>query len=233
MQVYAGDILFIAGCRFPVDRSQQLAFEHVAVAAENRTLGAAAEWLDLPVYSMPESRYYAAQGMLTGITVATGQYWQHEKFAKLIGVTIGSSETIWNLACREPSIDAEMGEYLAMELAQCDGSFDCEYQSVFEVEPALSGRLGTNCLGFTCSVMEHFGFNIVARAYPEYSNPYRSSGTKNRDFPSPGHVARALYANVQRPYTPADRQEADYYARADITLEAVAHPKRGCLPTFF
>jgi hypothetical protein len=229
IEVYAGDILFIAGCELPVDRARKLAFEHVAVAAENRRVSVPLDWLDLPVYSMPESSRYAAASLTPGISIATGRYWQNRRFAGLIGKTIGSDQTIWNLVCRESSVDRQMAEYVALELAQCEGSFDCSYQSVFQVDPSLSSALRTNCLGFACSVLEHFGFQIVARRYPQYENPYSSSGASLRDFPSPGHLARALHAILQRPYLPSNPGDAVQYARADVTLDEVANPRRGCL----
>jgi hypothetical protein len=50
----AGDVLFTAA-RMPLDLTQKPPFEHVVITAESRLIDRPEDFLELPVYGMPES----------------------------------------------------------------------------------------------------------------------------------------------------------------------------------
>lgn len=210
-EIFAGDILFIGGKNHPP--TSGLNFEHVVLAAESQRIESAQDFLNLPVYGLPESvsRY------LPGIETATGQRW--------LGVTsegvIGSDETVWNLAGRVSGVTKDDADELSWNLAQRIGSFDCSYAALFRVDGALVGPLRTNCLGFVCSIFEFMGWNILQRSFPVYRSPYEySKGLRN--YPSPGHLARVLHLRRPRlPWGTRNRRLARKYATVAFTIAAV------------
>jgi hypothetical protein len=207
--VQAGDVLFIAGKKYPCSK---LPFEHVVIVAESRSIKAPEEFLDLPVYGMPESN----QPGFTGIVLQNARFW----FGHAALVYIGSGETVWNLGGRAPDTDETKAQEIAFILAQRAGSFQCRYAAAFNVDPTLLGPISTNCLGFVCSVLEHCDSRILEHQFPAYNSPY--FGYKGpRDYPSPGHLARALHLKkLSLPWRPNNSRQARRYATAAITLAA-------------
>lgn len=132
---------------------------------------------------------------------------------------MGSSQTVWNLSCRATGIDASTAKEIAFTLSQREGSFACRYGPVFRVDPSLSENIETNCLGFVCSVLEYFDFEILSHTFPVYPSPYGYSD-EDRDFPSPGHLAHALETNPPAfAWCAVNSDEAEEYARVDVTLD--------------
>jgi hypothetical protein len=214
-----GDLLFIAGM-LPTSRNALLPFEHVALVAERRTIRRPEELMDVPVYGMPESEASGNASPYHGITLGSGRLWSGSKH---VGVSIGSSTSVWNLGCRQSNVDTLKAQEISYGLAQRAGSFNCSYDSVFVVEPTLSQPVKTNCLGFVCSVLEYFDLQVVTAVFPPYPSPYRfSPGARN--FPSPGHLAHALNLDpTLHPWTAKNSTEAARYARADVTLEKLSN----------
>lgn len=209
MRLQAGDILFIAGC-MPLDRTRKLRYEHVVIAAESRIINSPNDFLDAPIYGMPESR---EKEVGKGIQLSNGRYWLSRDW---LGQEMGSSETVWNLSSRAPSIDPSIAIQIQVGLAMRQGSFHCRYGEVFRVDPSLSKKIKTNCLGFVCSILEYFDLKILSHRFPVYPSPYSDD---DREFPSPGHLAHALKMEPPVPWCAKDSQEAEEYARADVTLD--------------
>src|SRR6266487_1916060 len=205
MEFHPGDLVFIAG-RPPIDRTRRLPFEHVAFVAEHRTVTSDAEFLLLPVYGMPESR---SRTWSVGVTLSNAMAWSENS---AVGVQIGSSATDWNLAGRHDQIDARIARHIGFTLEQRAGSMQISYDRAFVVDSRLSRGLRTNCLGFVCSILEYFGFVLLAQNFPRYQSAYDME-PRERDFPSTGHLARALnLPQPKHPYRAANREEAEKYA---------------------
>jgi len=211
IQLQAGDILFIAGC-MPLDLTQKPRFEHVVIVAESRIINSPNDFLEAPIYGMPESR---EEEVGKGISLSNGRHWLSRDW---LGQEMGSSQTVWNLSSRAPSIDPSTAIQIQVELAKREGSFHCRYDGVYRVDPSLSKKIKTNCLGFVCSVLEHFDLKILSEKFPIYPSPYGYS-ENDREFPSPGHLAHALEMNP--PVFPWCAINSDAVSYTHLTLPTI------------
>jgi hypothetical protein len=218
VSVQAGDPVFIAG-RLPRNTGSKLGFEHVALAAQPSEASESSDILDIPVYALPESVDSRSGPPFAKLHLATARFWIQTNG---VGTEIGSPTTVWNAAGREPAIaDPKTSQHFGLMLALLEGTETFGYEAVFRVDPTLKAGINTNCLGFVCSVFEYFNIQHLRHDLPDYESPY-SYAPGSRNFPSPGHLARALNLSPSTyPYSPSDSQEAQEYSRVDKTLEEV------------
>jgi len=216
-QVQEGDVLFIVG-KLPVDRRRKLPWEHVALVAESRTIESDSDLRTLPVYGMPES-VSRSSSLLNQLGLATGEFWLK---CPELETAIGSKSTAWNLAARDESVTPRKAKHFGFFLSFVEGKMRFRSYGPFVVDPTLCLNVKTNCLGFVCSFLEHFGVFVLAHDCPVYDSQYKEFPGE-RDFPSPGHLARALFATPDmRPFRPSSSSEAKKYARGDVTYADVA-----------
>jgi hypothetical protein len=217
--VQEGDVLFVAG-RLPVDRKQRLPFEHVALAAESLIVASDEDLLNLRVYGLPESVELADKTL--PLQQNSGRFWLKEILNE---GRIGSPSTVWNLGGRVGSVTPRKARYFGELLSFLEGTIRFRFHGTFAVDPTLTRNIKTNCMGLVCSFFEYFGLIILKHRLPKYPSPYDYSPAE-RNFPSPGHLARALKIHQKNyPYGPKTKREAERYSRADVTLEKAARKR--------
>ena len=218
--VRPADVLYIAG-NISVPQTRKLPFEHVARVAEPREIRSAEEFLGVPVFALPESSPKRNDGYMAKVT---GLWWRKHIDEPEI---IGSVLTVWNLGARNDLIGANRAEDIGAMLALLSDSktpkrLRFSYHPVFAVSESLTENIHTNCLGFVCSVYDSLNYRVLDYNFPEYPSPF-DTPPETRNFPSPGHLARALSLPVGRyPYVPKDTTEAEVYSRASTVLREQA-----------
>jgi hypothetical protein len=211
-EVQLGDVLFIAGCL----NAGPIPWEHVAVAAEGKSITGPGDLLALRTYGLPES---AVPGQ-NGLQLSDGRWWVGRD--PVATGQIGSKQTAWNIGGRRDGMDAEKAQFLAHTVDFIRGSVEVRYSGQCRISAIFSNPFETNCVGFVCSLFEHLVLPIVHADFPKYQSPY-TKYPGSRDYPSPGHLAHAL-ERCTYSYRASDSAEAARYAPAAETLREKVCP---------
>lgn len=214
IEVQPGDILFLSA---KSELSQVVPpYEHVAIAADHRSITSPQDFVQLPYYGMPESRRKGS----SRFALRNGKHWL-DVFAQQpqVAAIIGSPVTVWNLIGRSRRLDKANAAYLGRLMAVLEGTWDVSYQSDFRVDPTTSQPIQTNCLGFVCSIFERIGIRLIAHSFPRYAHPYKIGST--RVVPSPGHLAYSILKDRRLAFRARDQAQAEILSKVQWTLRRV------------